>query len=174
MTGRKLKMAEVMTRLTKKKKKLNEQSDKLSGDINEKDDVLRSFNFGLPVWPGSSCQIGKEWVVTDTTASGEEVRYAHWIELGYDKVYGEWSLATRHQMMRVVYDGAGDPDYLEPCETVSTIPLKDNTRERKIKALEKIPVLMEAILEAVENAVDKMAEFEGERVEILEAFKQKK
>ncbi len=163
-------MAETITRLAEASKKLNEMSDEVSQAITEYSDELGFFKVGLPVWPGVKVTIGKDWVESDE----DESQYEHWIELGYDKVSGEWCIATRHRRSLLNIDNFGSRQYVGEDETLSISPLKDNTRARKIEALSMIPALFDAIADTVEEAVEEMEKYTEHKNEMLKAMRENK
>lgn len=116
-------MQAYLRRLEKAATTLNELSDQLTKQVKAIETVVNSLNLGIT----THVNIGK-WSTEDGSRTDE------W-SLLYDKESGKWGFV----IMCVVDDDSSEIEY-------KTWAFKDAPREQRIKAVEKIPLLLEALL----------------------------
>lgn len=101
---------------------LNIATDQLGKSVAELDVVLKKFSLGVPTW---------------VSFSGWE-RYNHYgsEEVGYAKIGGRWGIA-----IRTVHGNDQDPD-----DDIEQWLFNDAPRMLRVRAVEKIPDLLEELL----------------------------
>lgn len=152
MTG---KVEASLKQLSSLAKTLNEASDELSRQITALESALNSYNLGVWVWV-------KEPILTETELSepdGEghryEVCYVH--QLGYGKHKGKWGL---------VVGSFWDAD---PEEGQLTF-LRDASREIRLKAMDRVPDLLEALAKELAVLTDEASKKAAEAKELSSAL----
>lgn len=158
--GRKARKADAMTEveltrllsdLRQTAKDLNRESNSINDIISRLEVTLREVNLGIDVWLTSSPVSTEHWIKEDddgdTTVEGECEE-----QLGFVKL-DTWQLAVRTATYRT-----NDGNY-ELLETSRATRLLDASRDTRIAALGKFPVLIkqmqaqaQAALKAIEDA----------------------
>lgn len=116
---------------------LNAATDQLGKSVGDLDGVLRKYSLGVPTWvPFSSSP--NSWFP----------RYHH-DDIGYAKVGGKWGVAIRTVDGDEVSDSSDD---------VEQWLFNDAPRLLRLRAIEKIPELLEALLKSAEEMTKKLTE----------------
>ncbi len=102
---------------------LNSATDDLGDSVSKLDAILRKFSLGVPTW------------VSFVTHQGDNSYYQE--DIGYAKVNRKWGIA-----IRTIEGEFGRPD-----DDVEQWPFNDAPRLLRVNAVEKIPELLEALLE---------------------------
>jgi hypothetical protein len=127
---------------------LNAATDKLGDSVGKLDALLKKFNLGVPTW------------VPFVKNKGEDGEYSE--DLGYAKVNGKWGSAIRTSQ-----EDYHNPDY----DREEKWLFNDAPRVQRIDAVEKIPELLEALLEKAAEAAKTIAEKAGEVDALTEAMR---
>jgi hypothetical protein len=123
---------------------LNNATDQLGKSVGKLDGVLKKFSLGVPTW------------VCFYRSVDENLHYSE--DLGYAKIGGKWGISVR----TVEYDeGRGDND-------VEQWLFNDAPRLLRVQAIEKIPELLEALLESAGDMSKRITE-KAEEVDALTA-----
>lgn len=116
-------------------KTLNTLSDQLGQTVVELDAALKRLNLGVPTWISfSSWQEGLDWSSDD---------------IGYAKIDGKWGLAIRSM--------SGNHNYPEEDHTIGEWLFNDAPRVLRLRAVDKIPDLLEALVEDVADFSEKLS-----------------
>jgi hypothetical protein len=102
---------------------LNAVSDALGKAVSDIDEGLKKLNLGVSAWVQ----------VSGSDPSHEDSTYEI-NEIGYDKVAGKWGIALRTR--------SGDANHPEDTETVEEWPFNEATRASRLRAIDKIPELL--------------------------------
>ena len=113
-------------------KGINDVSGELAKPIGSLERALKRLNLGVACW---------------TRISGGSDGFNHWSqEVGYSRVRGNWRLAIR------TLDGSeGDP---EPA--IEEWPFGEAPRHLRIKAVDKLPELIEALVKATDATTTRL------------------
>jgi hypothetical protein len=126
--------------------KLNAATDQLGKSVGQLDAVLKKFSLGVPTW------------VSFKLESDENLDYYYKEELGYAKIGGKWGVAIR----TVEYNpGRRDND-------IEQWLFNEAPRLLRVQAIEKIPELLQAMLEAAGVMSKQIAE-KAEELDVLTA-----
>jgi hypothetical protein len=121
--------------LTKSAKTLNELSDLLTKEVGFVESALNRLNLGI-----------RADVNVETLSASEDGLYSHWIRLAYGKSRSGWGF-----LVEELTENLNCPD----ADTCERWPFKESPREFRIKAVEKIPALLDALVKkASEVAAD--------------------
>lgn len=114
-------------------KSLNDASDELSRHIGTLESALNSYNLGIWAWVAEPILSEAELSEPDEKKQQYMMTFEH--RLGYGKHKGKWGL-----LVSSGYDWDDDP---------RVIPLREAPREVRVKAVDKIPDLLEALAKEV-------------------------
>lgn len=121
--------------LTVSAKNINEVSNELAKPVASLERALQRLNVGVACW---------------TKISGGSDEYDYWShDVGYARVQREWCLA-----IRVVSGNEADPDR----ENQEVWPFNDAPRYLRIKAVDKLPELIEALIETTNATAKRLRE----------------
>lgn len=126
---------------------LNSATDQLGKSVGHLDAVLKAFSLGIPTWVSfHSC---------------DESRFPHFYseELGYSKIAGRWGVAVRTVTSD---DPTGENEKIEQWLFC------DAPRLLRVRAIEVIPELLEALLARASEMTKEMTE-KAEEVDALTA-----
>ena len=122
-------------RLTSIANNLNKATDELTRVVGVLDDALQRLNVGIPVW------------VTVVKWSSESDPTAYECEnVGYAKINGMWCIGINRAV--------GDEASSEPDEVREIWPFNDAPRELRLRAVEKLPKLIDKLAESAEQAAE--------------------
>lgn len=127
---------------------LNAATDELGQSVGKLDALLKKFNLGVPTW------------VHFVSDRFEDAFYNE--SLGYAKVNGKWGIAistSKGDFSNPAYDR--EEEWL----------FNEAPRLLRINAVEKIPELLEALLENAADAAGKITEKAGEVDALTDAMK---
>ncbi len=113
---------------------LNTATDQLSQSIGQVDAILKKFSLGVPTW------------VSFYEAVNHEAEYFYSEDIGYAKIGGKWGVAIR------TTEWERDPGD----KTVEEWLFNDSPRLLRVRAVEKIPELLEALLERADEMTEKI------------------
>jgi hypothetical protein len=130
-------LATALKRLESVSKTLNQTSDELSERILEIESRVNQYKLGVWVW--------LEKPLLEEIDFAEQYQYTIVTSLGYCKIGDKWGFVIS------VY-----PDY-DPGEPKLTF-LKDASREIRASAIDRIPELLECIVDGAAKLNDKIAE----------------
>jgi hypothetical protein len=132
-------VASVLKRLDAVSKTLNQTSDQLSEKIVEIESQVNQYKLGVWVW--------LEKPLSEEADSDDTGQYQYTIitSLGYGKIREKWGFII-----------SVCPDF-DPSEPKLT-PLKDESREIRAAAIDRIPELLECIAETAAKLSEKIAE----------------
>jgi hypothetical protein len=126
--------------LSKASRELNDASDTFGVAVSSLEDAINELNPGVSAWVTISRATSNE----DRPWESSEER------LGYDKVNGRWGLA----LCTVEIDNSG-----EHSETVASSWLfKDGPRNLRLRAIDHVPELVEALSREVSQAAKRVSE----------------
>lgn len=107
---------------------LNVVSDALGKAVSDIDEGLKKLNLGVTAW------VRVAYVESSPEDSSYEIE-----EIGYEKVNGKWGIAIRTR--------SGDDRHPEYAETVQEWPFNEAARSSRLRAIEKIPELLNKLNE---------------------------
>jgi hypothetical protein len=116
---------------------LNNATDQLGTSVGQLDTILKRFSFGVPTWVA---------FLESHTPEGDEFYNE---ELGYAKIGGKWGIA-----IKTVDGNYHFPDH----DRVEQWLFNDAPRLLRIKAVDKIPDLLEALLKKAAETSAKITE----------------
>jgi hypothetical protein len=116
-------------RLAESAAELNAASDELAEAIEPIDAALRSLNLGIPTW--------HKYESTEDESGGFRGRY-----IGYAKIAGRWGLALSEVTGNENYGVDSEYEWL----------FNDAPRFMRLEALDHLPALVDALVEAVAKA----------------------
>lgn len=119
-------MIEHLSRLSTAAQTLNELSDQLTKEVTDIETALNRLNLGI--WA---------YVNAVTLDSSDDGTYTHGLQLIYGKSSGKWGF-----LVDEFREDVRNPDQGER----ETWPFKDAPREFRIKVVDKIPALLEALV----------------------------
>jgi ABC-type transporter Mla subunit MlaD len=122
---------------------LNNATDQLGKSVGDLDAVLKKFSLGVPTW------------VQFSRFLNEDAGCRYYEELGYAKIGGRWGIS-----IRTVGQEVGQQDDIEQWL------FGDAPRLLRVQAIEKIPDLLEALLESAGDMSKRIAE-KAEEVDFL-------
>ena len=128
-------IAAAFTKLSASAKTINSISDELAKPIVALESALQRLNLGVACWT----KIG-------AGESSPDVTWRH--DVGYAQVKGVWCIAVKSG------EGPDDPEYWRETEWA----FNEAPRHLRIKAVDKLPELMEALVEAAEATAKRMAQ----------------
>jgi hypothetical protein len=117
---------------------LNAASDDLAGSVSKLDALLKKFNLGVPTW------------VSFEKSRWDDGSYQE--DIGYAKVNGKWGIAIR----------TIECDFSDPDSSATKWLFNDAPRLLRVHAVEKIPELLEALLESAAEMTKVIADKAGE------------
>lgn len=117
---------------------LNAATDELGTSIGKLDALLKKFNLGVPTW------------VSFVESKYDEGYYQE--DIGYAKVSGRWGIAIRTVSC----------DFQDPDSEIEQWQFCDAPRLLRVKAVDGIPQLMEALLEKAAEMTVTIADKAGE------------
>jgi hypothetical protein len=141
-------IAASIARLSDSAEALHSVSDALAKSIEAVERVFQKMNVGLPAWV--------------------RVTYSRWqdsfesMSLGYAKVKGKWCVAISASSG----NDADDPEYWSE----ETWPFNEAPRLHRIKAIEKLPDLIDKLAEEADETTVKVGEKLTEADQIAKAF----
>jgi hypothetical protein len=118
---------------------LNAATDDLGVSVSKLDALLKKFNLGVPTW------------VSFVDNRGSEGYYKE--DIGYSKVNGRWGIAIR--TIAVDFERPEGDD-------IEQWPFNDAPRLLRVHAVEKIPELLDALLEKSAEMTKAIADKAGE------------
>ncbi len=122
-------------KLTVSAKTINDASGELAKPVASLEKALQRLNVGVACW---------------TKISGGSDEYDYWSQdVGYARVKGEWCLA-----IRTVSGNEGDPER----ESQEIWPFNEAPRYLRIKGVDKLPDLIEALIEATNATAKRLSE----------------
>jgi hypothetical protein len=129
---------------------LNKASDELTKAVSVLDEALKKLNIGLTVWVNYASRAVEEWEFDDD-------------QIGYCKVNGKWGIALQrfwgdHQ--RDTFGGEGPWLF------------NDAPREMRLRSVDKIPELIEALSKEAFNTTRKIQEKTSEVTELAKVVEQ--
>ena len=126
-------IAVAFTTLIASAKNINDASGELAKPIASLEKSLKRLNVGVACW---------------TTISGGDDGYNYWSQdVGYSRVRGSWRLA-----IRTVEGRADDPER----ESEEVWPFGEAPRYLRIRAVDKLPELVEALVKATDATTGKL------------------
>ena len=127
---------------------LNAASDELTKVVGVLDEALKKLNVGLPVWVTAWSRGVEDWEFDDD-------------QIGYYKVNGKWGVALRH----IWGDHRDDTFYDEGPWLFNDAP-----RELRLRCVNKIPEVIEALAKEAFNTTKKIQDKTKEVRELAEAI----
>ena len=155
MTG---KAEAALKQLTSLSKNLNEASDELSRQIATVESALNALNLGTWAWVYEPTMTEAELSEPDAKGQRYELNYVH--TLGYGKHKGKWGLLVSSCW-----------DYDD--ENAEITPLRDAPREVRLKAIDKIPELLEALVKEVAALTEEASKKASQARELASAISKK-
>ncbi len=155
MTG---KVETWLDQLASLSKTLNEASDELSRQIAALESALNSYNLGVWAWVKEPILIETELSEPDAKGQRYECTYEH--RVGYGKHNGKWGF---------VVDFSWDEDP----EVSQLTFLRDASREIRLKAMDKIPNLLEVLTHEVAIVTHEASRKAAEAKELSTALAKK-
>lgn len=128
---------------------LNTVSDTLATPIEWLDGAIKRLNLGLPAWAEF------EGGFDDNTAD-----YWH-NEIGYAKIGAKWGIAIRSR------EGNADQPQFEDSESWL---FNDAPRDLRVKAVDHLPKVIEALITEARNTADRIKEKIGQAEEFAKAI----
>lgn len=125
---------------------LNTASDRLTKTISEIEAVLRPLNIGLHCW----VKMGPGWSALDGSSG--------YYQLGYAKVNGKWGIALSE------CDDFRDED--------ETWAFNDAPRHLRLKAIDFIPLLLDALTKKATEATQEITEKTERAAHLVTALKE--
>ncbi|MBI3810003.1 MAG: hypothetical protein HY284_06060 [Nitrospirae bacterium] len=132
-------MKELFSRLEGLSARINQASDSLSTTLAQIEVKLRDLRLGV-----------EAWVPTETTQFCDDVGNddgAMLEFLGYGKYNGQWQLLIKNQTEDPDEDGTPTRNESPP------VPLCQQPRETRVKAIQHLPALLEALAKNAENTL---------------------
>jgi hypothetical protein len=117
---------------------LNAATDALGNSVSKLDALLKKFSLGVPTW------------VSFSSHRGDEGYYKE--DIGYSKLNGRWGIAIR----------TVSGDFANPDDDIEQWPFNDAPRLLRVNAVEKIPELLDALIEKSEEMTKAIAVKAGE------------
>src|SRR6266478_7019639 len=119
-----------LKQLSSLSKSLNEASDELSKQISAIESAINEFKLGIWAWVRKP--IVTEFELSDPDEKGKRFELNYHYQLGYGKHNGKWGLLVSY--------------FWEANEEDAEIEfLRDVSRELRIKAMDKIPDLLDVL-----------------------------
>ena len=146
-----------LTHLGSLAKSLNEASDILSKEISNIESALGSY--GLGIWAWASAPLLTEEEQTEPNEKGVSYTLQYETFLGYGKHHGKWGLVVGSSW-------GGDPD-------LNVSALRDAPREIRLKAIEKIPELLDVLAKNLARTTEEAIERATKAREIAAALSKK-
>jgi hypothetical protein len=165
-------MASTTTAVSKKlasvAKTLNEKSDQVNSIIEAANARLAELNLGVEVWLDGKEDEVLSWsgLKTRETRSGDAFMFNEIAQFGYCRLGDKWELAVKTLESQCFAEGEGPDPWPEPIESASKgrRSLLSCTRADRVKAIELLPKLLDAIqrraetiIEAIVNAEERVA-----------------
>jgi hypothetical protein len=141
-------------------KSLNEASDELSKQISAIESALNEFKLGVWVWVKKPILTETEFSEPDDAGNRREFNFNY--ELGYGKHKGKWGLL-------ISYGWEGD----DGMDTKIT-PLRDAPREIRIKAMGRIPDLLDELAQEMSSLTQEASKRAAEAKQLAAALNNKK
>jgi hypothetical protein len=117
---------------------LNAASDELGESVGKLDAVLKKFNLGVPPW------------VSFVDSKSDSGFYQE--DIGYAKVNGKWGIAIR----------TVECDFSDPESSIAEWQFNDAPRLLRVNAVERIPELLDALLDSAAEMTKAIASKAGE------------
>src|SRR5258705_7497069 len=133
---------------------LNELSDQLTKEVSEVESALNHFNLGIAANVEVECRNHDDEGSVTTT----------W-QLAYGKTGARWGF-----LIERIHENANWPD----AYSYETWVFKDSPREQRVKAVEKIPFLLEALVRKSSEFASVMAKKVSYAQQLAETFSQRK
>jgi uncharacterized phage infection (PIP) family protein YhgE len=146
-----------MARLTSLSQVLNNASDQLSQNIGEIESALNQLNWGVSAWVHDDPLTVEE--VTGTGPDGNHRQVHRLEELGYANSGGTWGIVV-----------ASGTEESWP-EDVKITFLRDAPLEVKIRAMERIPKLLDEVAEGLNKITQQATQKAAEAKEIASALR---
>ncbi len=152
------KIAEVaLSKLTSVSQSLSSASDQLTQHITEIESALNDLNFGVWAWVKDDPLEVEEMPAADHDGKGSLVHHIQ--QLGYGKHKGKWGF--------LVASGTQ-----ESWGTDATITLlRDASREIRMRAVDRIPKLLDIVAEGLNQVTQETTEKVAEAREIVAALR---
>lgn len=140
-------------------KSLNEASDELSKHISGIESALNQFKLGIWAWV-------RQPILTETELSepddkGQRYEFDYHYDLGYGKHNGKWGLLVSH------YWEGDDEDQ-------KVVFLRDASREVRLKAMDRIPDLLDVLAKEMSVVTQETSKKASEAKELAAALNNKK
>lgn len=149
-----------LKQLSSLSKSLNEASDQLSKQISAIEVALNEYKLGVWVW--AKKPILTETEISDPDEQGRRFEYNFDHQLGYGKHKGKWGL--------LVSSGWEGDDGMDTKIT----PLRDAPREIRIKAMDRIPDLMDDLAQEMLSVTQEASKRAAEAKQLAAALNNKK
>ena len=140
-------------------KSLNEASDELSKQISAIESALNQFKLGIWVWVHEPLLIETER--SDPDENGKQFEYNYYHQLGYGKHNEKWGLLVSYY-----WEGSD--------ENMKIVFLRDASRELRIKAIGKIPALLDVLAENMSELTQETTKKASEAKELAAALNNNK
>jgi hypothetical protein len=137
----------LLSDLSQTAKTLNQESDSINELIGRFEDMLEKTNLGLEVWLTDPLE-SVPWTEEDQHTGETIGRGSNDIQLGFAKFRDKWQLVTRH----ATYRRSGISWELSSSSQPHKA-LREESRERRIAALERFPALAQQMKQAADTAV---------------------
>lgn len=131
---------------------LNAVSDALGKSVADIDEGLKKLNLGVEAWVQ----------VSGSDPSHEDSTYEI-NEIGYDKVAGRWGIALRTR--------SGDANFPDDTETVEEWPFNEAARASRLRAIDKIPELLNKLTHEATEITKDLQEKLADAQSVASAFK---
>ena len=139
---------------------LNEASDQVSKQLAEIESALNAYRLGIEAWVKEP--FVDEYFTTDPDKDGNRHVLNEAKKLGYGKFRGKWGLLVESVT-------AGSEEVWLP----ETVFLNDAPRETRLKAVDKIPELLEAITGQLVKTTEQASKKAAQAEEIAAALRKK-
>lgn len=130
---------------------LNAASDELNKVVSKLDEALKKLNVGLTVW-----------IVFEDRSDEQHPDQYDCDQIGYCKVNGKWGISLRRIWGNEFYDATGNEE--------GPWLFTDAPREMRLRSVDKIPVLIEALSKEASNTTKKIQEKTKEVSELAAAI----
>lgn len=144
-------------KLTEIAKQLNTESNQVGETIKAFEKRLNDLNIGLETWLDSDPLY--EWTEEgDEDSTGDREQGTHVVVIGYAKYGDEWcvSVKTDRYVERPNPNGYGTETHTTLVSPVR--PLRDSSREYRLKALPLLPKLLDQIIHEGEKLLQRIGE----------------
>ncbi len=142
-----------LSELTPLAKELNQTTDEINGIISTVNEKLAALNLGVEAWldPSTTSKIP----AADMTVTHLHRSTASMPVLGYAKLEDAWQLAIKEE--KIIYQWNDDAREEEEVSEDSYRPLLKASRDVRLRALEQLPQLLDALKREGERVIKTIA-----------------